>query len=324
MSIFDKRETIRPYEYPELMQFVDAIDNSFWTVRKFDFQSDLTDFHTELTEVEQEAIKRTMLAISHVENSVKSFFGRLDMRMPKPEVSFVGSKFAANETTHSISYGHLLDLLGLDGEFSKLMEVPAIADRTNYLKKYLSGVNSRSNQEFTKSLILFTLLVENISLFALFLIMSSFKKYRQKIKTVAKVITATGREENIHALFGATLIKIIRKENPEWFDEEMVNKIRRNIRKAVEAETKVLDWIFEKGELDFLSKDEIKEYLKSRANNSLQLLDYDPEYEIDSKLLSKSKFMDIMLNASNDFDFFDQRASEYDKNKPFNVENIFG
>lgn len=323
-NIFHKRETIKPYEYPQLLQFVDAIDNSFWTHRKFDFTVDIQDFHTDLTEVEKEVIKRAILCVSHVENSVKSFFGRLDMRLPKPEVSFVGAKFSANEVTHSISYAHLLDLLGLNDEFSKLMEVPAMMDRTEYLKKYLSGISSRSDKEFTKSLILFTLLVENISLFAVFLIISSFKKYKQKIKTVAKVIASTGREENLHALFGSTLIKIIKQENPEWFDEEMEQKIRRNIRKSIEAENKVLDWIFEKGELDFLSKDEVKEYLKSRANNSLELVDYSPEYELDKSLLKKSNFMGPMLEASNDFDFFDQRAGDYDKNKPFNIDNIFG
>ena len=50
------------------------------------------------------------------------------------------------------------------------------------------------------------------------------------------VVNATSKEEAIHAQFGAELIKIIKHENPEWFDQEMEDKIRRNIRKALTAE----------------------------------------------------------------------------------------
>ena len=323
-NIFEKREEIRPYEYPQLMKFVDAIDDSFWTVRKFDFSKDIEEFNTELNDVEREFIKRSMLAISQIENTVKSFFGRLDLRLPKAEISFVGAKLAANEVTHSISYARLLDLLGLDDEFKHLVEVSAMKDRLEYLRKYLGGLTSRSNKEFTKSVILFTLTVENISLYAPFLNMASTKRYKQKLKTVGKVISATAREELIHSKFGAALINIIKEENPDWFDADMEAKIRRNIRKAVDAEDKVLDWIFELGEPDYLSKAEVKEYLKSRANDSLNLIGYSSEYELDSKLLEKSDFMDVMLLATPDFDFFDERSTDYDKNRAFDVNDVFG
>jgi hypothetical protein len=71
------------------------------------------------------------------------------------------------------------------------MEVPAMQGRIEYLKKYTKGLNSRSNKEFIKSHILFTMLTENISLYMPFLNMSAVKKYRQKMKTVGKVIQAT-------------------------------------------------------------------------------------------------------------------------------------
>ena len=154
MSIFEPRENIKPYEYPFLLDFVNAIDDSFWTVRKFDFQRDVMDFNYNLSYAERSFCERGMLAISQVENTVKSFFGRLDMRLPKPEISFVGSKFSANETTHSLAYSECLEVLGLNDNFKELLEVPAMKGRVAYLKKYLSGLYSRSDKEFTKSLIL--------------------------------------------------------------------------------------------------------------------------------------------------------------------------
>lgn len=323
MSIFIPRENLKPYEYPELLSFVDAIDDSFWTVRKFSFDKDVMEYNYDLTEMEKSLIQRSMLAISQVENTVKSFFGRLDMRLPKPEVSFVGSKFSANETSHSLAYSKCLEQLGLDDEFKALLEVPCMKGRVLYLKKYLSGLSSRSNQEFTKSLALFTLLIENISLYGAFYGMTAIKKHRNMMKTTGKIVQATMVEERLHSLFGATLLKIIKAENPEWFDEEMEQKIRRNIRKAIEAEKKVIEWMFEKGEPDYIKKEHILEYLKFRANDSLSLIGYDAEYEIDDKLLKHSKYLEVMQKSQAEIDFFDDRATDYNKNIDFEDEDMY-
>jgi ribonucleoside-diphosphate reductase beta chain len=324
-NIFEPRHTIKPYEYPELIQYAQAIIDSHWQVKEFSSQLklDMLEFNTTLTDVEKESAKRAMLAISHVEHAVKTFWARLDMRMDKPEIAFVGSCFAGNEVVHSFAYAELLKELGLDEDFQQLMDIPAIHDRTRYLKKYLEGINSRSNKEFTKSLILFTLLVENVSLFSQFLIVSSFSKYKNKLKTIHKIINATAREEIIHGKFGSNLVNIIKKENPDWFDAEMEDKIRRNARKAFAAEMKVLDWIFEHGELDFLPRNCIDEFLKLRFNNSLELIGFSPEFETDENLLEKSDYLTNMLLATADFDFFDQRSVDYAKGKDYSEDSLF-
>lgn len=213
---------------------------------------------------------------------------------------------------HRRTYEKLLNLLGLNKEFETVLEVPCMQGRSKYLTKYLSGITSRSNKEFTKSLILFTLLVENASLFTQFLIVASFNKYkRQILSNFNTVVTATGREENLHGQFGAELIKIIREQHPEWFDEEMEQKIRRNIRKAYRAEVGVIEWIFEKGELDFLPKDVVVEYLKQRFNHSLNQIGYEPEYEINEELIAKTEFFDMSVKCSIAFDFFNEKSSDY-------------
>ena len=190
--------------------------------------------------------------------------------------------------------------------------------RVAYLSKYLSGVGSNaSNKEFTKSLILFTVLTENASLFSQFMILSSFRKYKNVLKTFAKIVEATSRDEQVHAGFGAALINIIRAENPEWFDADMEAKIRRAINKAYISEVEVLDWIFEEGELDFMPKDVCVEYLKTRFNNSLSLLGYSDEYAVDEEKLEPCKFFDRLSKSTVDGDFFNGRGTAYVTSKDF-------
>lgn len=313
-DIFKPSEDVRGEDYPHLLKYANVIWEAFWTPEHFDYDSDVRDFRTKLKLHEQEALKRSMLCIGVVENKVKTSWARIDMRCPKTEISDAGFVFAGNEVVHRRTYKQGLDLLGLDREFEHVMEIPQIAGRVNYLNKYLKGYTSRSNKEFTKSLILFSLLVENASLFANFLTISAFGKYKNILTNFTTVVNATSKEEAIHAQFGAELIKIIKEENPEWFDQEMEDKIRRNIRKAYKAEEELIDWIFEKGELDFMPKNVIKEYTKQRLNHGLELVGYTAEYQVDQQLLAPTKYFDRMAKAPIAFDFFAQKSTDYNKN----------
>lgn len=322
-NIFEKRDSIRPYEYAKLEQYVHAIHHSFWIPDHFTYERDVSNYKVELNEVEQDILKKAMLAIGVVENKVKTFWARIDMRMPKTEIADVGHTFAANEVIHKMTYEKLLNLLGLEREFARIHEIPCMNGRSEYLGKYLTGVHSKSNKEFTKSLILFTLLVENASLFSQFLIVSSFKKYKNLLTNFNTVIGATAREENLHAKFGEELINIIRNENPDWFDDEMEKKIRRNVQKAYKAEVEVLNWIFEKGELTFLPKVAIEEYLKYRFNKSLKQIGYSNEFEVDDDLLRYSDYLDVQLTATTSFDFFSEKSTDYAQNGAFDEEDIW-
>lgn len=322
-DIFEPTDRVEPYTYPHLIEYMHAIHNSFWIPEHFTFDRDVMDFRVKLNDNEREIVKRSMLAISQVENKVKTFWGRIDMRMPKTEIAMVGYAFANSEIIHQRSYSKLLSLLGLEEEFNRIKDIPPLEGRTNYLTKYLKGVNSSSDKEFTKSLILFSLLIENVSLFSQFLIVSSFKKYKNLMTNFNSIIGATAREETLHASFGIELVNIIRKENPEWFDTEMENKIRRNINKAFEAECDILDWIFENGELDFLPKENIKEYLKERFNKSLIDLGYTAEFDVNHYLLEPTEFLDVQLTASSSFDFFNEKSTEYSNNTTFDEETLW-
>ncbi len=322
-NIFEKRDTIQPYEYPNLIRYANAIHESFWTPEHFTYDRDINDFLVKLDDKERDIIKKAMLSIGVIENKVKTFWARIDMRMPKTEIAIVGHTFAGNEVIHQITYEKLLTLLGLEKEFENVINIPCMQGRSEYLGKYLQGVYSKSNKEFTKSLVLFTLLVENTSLFSQFLIVSSFKKHKNVLSNFNSVISATAREENLHAKFGEELVNIIRNENPDWFDTDMENKIRRNVRKALDAEIGVLNWIFEKGELDFLPKVSIIEYLKSRFNKSLNQIGYENEFEIEDNLLTPTEFLEVQLTATSSFDFFNEKSTDYSQNTAFNEEDIW-
>ena len=90
MSIFDRRVAFKPFEYPEIMEYKNAINHSYWLVSEWNFISDIHDFAVNLSDTERNAIKNALLAISQIEVSVKKFWTKLGDRFPKAEFEQVG------------------------------------------------------------------------------------------------------------------------------------------------------------------------------------------------------------------------------------------
>jgi len=312
-DIFEKRINLKPYEYPQLYEYVPAIRHSYWIHTEFNFTSDIQDFKSRLTEVERSAIKNTMLAISQIEVAVKSFWGNLYHRMPKPEIGSVGSTFAESEVRHADAYSHLLEILGLNKDFASLKRKPEIMKRVQYLENSLRNSRSLDNQEYAECVLLFSLFIEHVSLFSQFLIIMSFNKEKNMLKGISNVVEATSKEEQIHGDFGIDLIKILKDEHPEWFTPAYYETIKDMCLKAFEAESGLVDWIFENGELDFLPKHVVVEFIKNRFNSSLESIGIEKIFEVDEQALLKTQWFEDEITGTKHGDFFVKRSINYSK-----------
>ena len=185
-----------------------------------------------------------------------------------------------------------LEILGLNSEFSELKKKPAIMKRVRYLETALRNSKSDDNREYAEAILLFSLFIEHVSLFSQFLIIMAFNKHKNMLKGISNVVEATSKEEQIHGDFGIDLIKILQKENPEWFTSDYNRNIHELCKQAYEAEKEVVDWIFEDGELDFLPKAVVNEFLKNRFNNSLESIGIEKAFEIDQELVSQTEWFD--------------------------------
>ncbi|HBK71199.1 MAG TPA: ribonucleotide reductase [Flavobacteriaceae bacterium] len=323
-NIFEKRINLKPYEYPELNEYVDAIRHSYWIHTEFNFTSDIQDFKTQLTEVEKNAIKNTMLAISQIEVAVKTFWGNIYDKMPKPEIGSVGATFAESEVRHHDAYSHLLEILGLNNEFKSLKKKPVIMRRVQYLETAVKNAKSEDIREYSESILLFSLFIEHVSLFSQFLIIMAFNKHKNMLKGISNVVEATSKEEQIHGDFGIDIIKIIKKENPTWFDDEYNVIIQELCKESFESESKIVDWIFEKGELDFLPKDVINEFIKNRFNNSLESIGIEKVFDIDQTLIAQTEWFDDEIIGTKHGDFFVKRSINYSKRtKSITSDDLF-
>jgi ribonucleoside-diphosphate reductase beta chain len=323
-NIFTKRVNLKPYEYPNLLDYVDAIRHSYWVHTEFNFTSDIQDYKVHLTESERTAVQRAMLAISQIEIAVKTFWGDIYKRLPKPEIGSVGATFAESEVRHADAYSNLIQVLGLNKEFENLLEVPAIRKRIKYLEKSISNSKALDNQDYFESVVLFSMFIENVSLFSQFLVIMAFNKYKNMLKGMSNAVEATSKEENIHAEFGFELVNIIKKENPSWWTNDLVEDLIDATLDAYESEKEVVDWIFENGDLDFLTKEQTLEFIKHRFNISLNSIGINNVFDVNQKVLETTEWFEDEILTTKHTDFFNKRSINYSKKqKSITLNDLF-
>ena len=312
-DIFKPRKHLKPYEYPELESYKQAIQHSYWLHTEYNYTSDIQDYKVNVEPHERTAIRNAMLAISQVEVSVKTFWAKMYDHLPKPELANVGMTFAESEVRHSDAYSHLLELLGLNGIFEEIEEIPALNQRVEYLNSHIQYAQTGSNRDYAISVLLFSAFIEHISLFSQFLIIMGFNKHKNLFSGISNVIEATSKEEQLHGEFGIDLINTIREENPDWFDDAMAEEIYLLCNEAYQSEKEVLDWIYEDGEIDFMPKYTVQEFIKNRLNNSLEAIGLERIFETDKAEVEKTLWFDEEIVSTKHVDFFEKRSVNYTK-----------
>ncbi len=324
MSIFDRRINYKPFEYPGILQFTEAINKSFWVHSEVDFTADTQDFHSHLNVAERTAIKNSLLAIAQIEVAVKTFWGDIYEHFPKPEFNGLGSTFAECEFRHSEAYSRLLEVLGYNDEFEKLLDVPVISERIAYLSSALKDARSQDRKKYVVSLILFSILIENVSLFSQFAIILSFTKFKGYMKNVSNIIAWTSIDEQIHANAGIYIVNKIREEFPDFFDEETVQYIRETVENSIDIEGKILDWIFIEGEIDTVNKTDLINFMKFRVDDSMKKIGLKPIYDVTAEYFKPMAWFEEEVFANSMDDFFAKRPTDYTKHdKPITANDLF-
>jgi ribonucleoside-diphosphate reductase beta chain len=306
----EPRAHYRPYDYPALLGYRDAIRHSYWLHTEFSYASDLQDYAL-VGEKERSLVARSLLAIAQVELSVKLFWSRIYEVFPKPEAAEVGMTFAESEVRHANAYAHLLELLALEDLFPRALEEPALKERARLLREALEHASfGRGLREYALALFLFSAFTEHVSLFSQFYVLMALNRRAGRFKGISNAIEATSKEENIHGLFGVELLRLLKAERPGLFGgfEEEALAFAQALYQGEEA---LLDWIFAGGDAEAVGREEAGEFLKHRLNEVLRLHGLPAPFPVREGLLKDKDWFELELLADKEVDFFNKRSVAY-------------
>jgi ribonucleoside-diphosphate reductase beta chain len=322
--IFNEQISRKPNLYPWTEEFIEAMHNGFWTDKEFNFKSDIQQFKVNLNDQEREIVIRTLSAIGQIEIAVKTFWAKLGENLPHPSLSDLGYVMANVEVIHNNAYERLISALGLEDIFEENLKLDWIEGRVKYLRKYTHRFYKDSKKQYLYALILFTLFVENVSLFSQFYVINWFARFKNVLKDTDQQVKYTRNEEQIHGLVGTRIINTIREEYPELFDEELEAKIAHEAKQAFESESEIVDWMVNGIKEENLSAVILKEFIKDRINESLIQIKFKPVFEIDKEILKNTKWFQEELLGNTMTDFFFQKPTEYaKKDQCFDESELF-
>ena len=313
-TIFDEETSIKPDKYTAWAdEFIKAMDDGHWTVDNFKFSSDIQDFKVNCTEEEREVIVRTLACIGNVECKVKLWWINMGRTLNRRSMIDLGIAMGNTERIHAKAYERLISVLGLDDSFDEILKLPLIKGREAYLGKYVHKYYKDSKKQFVYAMILFTLFVENVSLFSQFYIVLWFGRFKNLFKDMNQQVMYTKNEELIHSRVGIKIINTIRQEHPELFDEELREKVIHEVHQSLNWESDIIRWLLGNYTGPRLTPESLIEFTKIQLNDSMKEIGFGKVFEIDPVLARDSEWMLEEIHANNVTDFFHQRPVDYTK-----------
>jgi ribonucleoside-diphosphate reductase beta chain len=306
--ITELRPHYKPFEYQTAFEFYKDQHRAHWLADEVPLSSDLNDWKLKLSESEKNLIGNILKSFAQTETYVNDYWAtKVAVWFPKHEIKAMACAFADFESIHAEAYARLNEELGLD-DFEAFMEDEEAKAKIDRLVE-LPGDTLRDK---ALSLAIFSAFTEGVNLFSSFAVLMSFQ-LRNLMKGTGQVVEWSVRDESLHSKAGCWLFRTMIEEMPE-LNEGMEKQIYEACDLSVKLEFDFIDKAFEMGEIEGLNKNQLKNFIKERANQKLIELGYNPLYnDIDPNLLKQMEWFGHLTSGKTHQDFFAGRVTDYSK-----------
>jgi ribonucleoside-diphosphate reductase beta chain len=304
-----ERNFYKPFEYQQAFDFYKDQHRAHWLADEVPLASDLNDWKMKLTVEEKNLIGNILKSFAQTEVHVNDYWSsKVSQWFPKPEIVAMSSTFGAFEAIHAEAYARLNDELGLD-DFQAFLEDEAAKSKI----ERLLDTKSETIEEKAQSLAIFSAFTEGVNLFSSFAILMSFQ-LRNLMKGTGQIVEWSVRDESLHSKAGCWLFKTLISENPHLDTPQLRNSIVEACELSVQLEFDFIDKAFEMGDIENLSKVQLKNFIKQRANEKMVELGYSAIYnDIDPNLLRQMEWFGHLTSGKTQQDFFAGRVTSYSK-----------
>ncbi len=309
--------TLRPMKYPVFFEmYKDAIKNT-WTVDEVDFSNDLTDLRNKLTKEELFLIKRLVAFFATGDSIVSNnLVLNLYKHINSPEARLYLSRQLYEEALHVQFYLTLLDTYIPDHKeredaFSAIETIPSIKAKGEFCFKWMNSINElntiqtkKQRRQFLLNLICFACCIEGLFFFGAFAYVY-FLRSKGLLNGLASGTNWVFRDESAHIDFAFQVMQTVITEEPDLFDDNIKNAIKKMLTEAIDCEMLFAQEILEQG-IAGLSNKDMKTYLQFVADQRFERMGMDKIYNVKNPF----DFMELQ-NTQELANFFERRVSAY-------------
>lgn len=309
--------TLRPMRYPQFYEmYRDAIRNT-WTVEEVDFSQDVNDLRGKLGPAERHLVERLVAFFATGDSIVSNnLVLNLYQHINAPEARMYLSRQLYEEALHVQFYLTLLDTYLPDDKarteaFTAVENIPSIRAKAEFCFKWIDSIQDLKRietrdqrRQFLLNLICFGACIEGLFFFGAFAYVY-YLRSRGLLHGLASGTNWVFRDESCHMAFAFEVIRTVRKEEPDLFDEGLQRDVMQMLTEAVECEMLFARDTLSGGVVGLSLKD-MRQYLEYCADQRLGQLGMPKHFGASNPF----GFMDLQ-DVQEVTNFFERRVSAY-------------
>ena len=304
-----ERQSFKPFHYPWAYEAWLKHEQIHWLHTEVPMLEDVKDWKNRLTSSEKQFLTHIFrfftqgdvdVAGGYVKNYLPYF--------PQPEVRMMLLGFAAREALHIAAYSHLIETLGLpDTMYNQFLEYDAMKQKHDYVLD-ISDQNS-TKQNTAKHIAVFSAFTEGMQLFSSFIMLLNFPR-NGTMKGMGQIVTWSIVDETMHTESMIKLFRTYIEENKEIWNDELKGELYTIAERMVTLEDKFIDLAFQMGEMQRLSSEDVKKYIRYIADRRLISLGLKGVFKVKKNPLP---WVEEMVNSPVHGNFFENRVTDYAK-----------
>ena len=307
LKLTDERSYFKPFNYAWAYDAWLKHEQSHWLHTEVPMNEDVKDWKSKLNEAEKGFLTNIFrfftqgdidVAGGYVNNYLPNF--------PQPEVRMMLAGFAAREALHVAAYSHLIETLGMpESTYNEFLEYEAMKEKHDYLQEL--SVETQDKTTIATNIAAFSAFTEGMQLFSSFIMLLNFPRHG-KMKGMGQIVTWSIVDETLHA---ENMIKLFREyvnENIDLWNDSLKGKIYTIAEKMVELEDKFIDLAFAMGDMQDLTPEDVKKYIRYICDRRLISLGLKGIFKVKKNPLP---WVEEMINAPTHTNFFENRSTDY-------------
>jgi ribonucleoside-diphosphate reductase beta chain len=309
ITLMDERSYFKPFNYPWAYDAWLKHEQSHWLHTEVPMIEDVNDWKKRLSDGEKHFLTNIFrfftqgdidVAGGYVKNYLPYF--------PQPEIRMMLMGFAAREALHVAAYSHLIETLGMpESTYQEFLEYDSMRAKHDYFTD-LSNSNGTPESVAT-NIAAFSAFTEGMQLFSSFIMLLNFPRHG-KMKGMGQIVTWSIVDETQHAESMIKLFRAYVEENRDIWNDELKSSIYTIAEKMVELEDKFIELSFSMGEMQDLTEDDVKKYIRYICDRRLISLGMKGIFKVKKNPLP---WVEEMINAPTHTNFFENRATDYAK-----------
>jgi len=305
MSLLESSVVYKPFNYPWAVDFAVSHEKIHWGEWEAKLNDDVTQWQGgKLTKDEKNHITQILRLFTQSDVAVgTNYIEYYLQKFRNNEIRAMLTSFANREFIHQRAYALLNDTLGLpEEEYSAFTEIKAMKDKIDFM----GDIDVHSHAGLAKS-IARSVLNEGMSLFSAFAMLLNYQRFG-KMRGMCEIVEWSVRDETMHCEGMVKLFREFLDEHPKVVTDDFKKDIYQMFRDAVALEDKVIELAFKLGNVEGITADEVKQYIRYIADRRLIQLGLKGNWKVKENPLP---WLDWVLNADSFKNFFEGTVTDY-------------